>query len=623
MTSGRNFSNLVAGLLLAAMFFLLFFSSLNDSAIMDELAHIPAAYSYVALKDMRLNPEHPPLIKDLAALLLVALHSNFPTDTPYWRDDVNGQWAQGTAFLYESGNNPDKILFLARLPIMLLAILFGWLLFKWARSIYGSKIALFTTFLYALSPTFLAHSRYVTTDLAASFGFFIGIATFLRFLEKQTWKRLLVAGVAFGIAQLLKFSLFLLVPIFAALALLWVFLEISQSAEGRAFEISRAEKISSFFKKAAKLFGKLLIIGLIGLVIIWVVYLWHVWNYPQARQFHDAESILSSFGLRPVVNLDLWFIKHNITRPLGQYLLGLLMVIQRAGGGNMTYYLGEMSAAGWRSYFPVAYLLKETLAFHLLALIAIFLAICNIKNSWKKSADWRRLALLGWLKDNFALTASIFFISFYWLYSMKSPLNIGVRHILPTFPFIYLLVSREIISWLYRPRLEEPKTLRERLRTLYKNFIEPVPKLVLIAFIMLWLAASIIITFPFYLSYYNELVGTEFGYLYIVDSNYDWGQDLKRLGEVIERENIPKIYLDYFGGGSPRYYFREKFEPWSSSKGSPPPGSYFAISATLLQNATGKPVQDFQIKPEDTYSWLKNLSPTERAGTSIFIYKIP
>ncbi len=619
MTSGRNFSNLLAGLLLAAMFVLLFFSSLNDSAIMDELAHIPAAYSYVALKDMRLNPEHPPLIKDLSALPLLILRPNFPTDTSYWRDDVNGQWAQGAAFLYESGNNPDKILFFARLPIMLLAILFGWLLFKWVRSIYGSKIALLTIFLYALSPTFLAHSRYVTTDLAAAFGFFIGIAAFLRFLEKQTWRRLLVAGVAFGIAQLLKFSLFLLVPIFALLALLWVFLEVSQSAEERAFEISRAEKIKSFLKKAAKLFGKLLIIGLIGLVIIWIVYIWHVWNYPQARQFRDAEVILSSFGLRPVVNLDLWFIKHSVTRPLGQYLLGLLMVIQRAGGGNTTYYLGEVSAAGWPSYFPVAYLLKETLAFHLLALIAILLAIRNIKNS--KEKNW--MAVLGWLKDNFALTASIFFIAFYWLYSMKSPLNIGVRHILPTFPFIYLLVSREITSWLYRPRLEEPKTLRERLRTLYKNFIEPIPKLVLISFIMLWLAASIIITFPFYLSYYNELVGTEFGYRYIVDSNYDWGQDLKRLGEVMARENIPKIYLEYFGGGSPRYYFGEKFEPWSSSKGSPPTGSYFAISATLLQSAKGKPVQGFQMKPEDTYSWLKNPSPIERAGTSIFIYKIP
>ena len=145
--------------MLGLMFALLFVSAWNDSAIMDELAHLPAAYSYVKLKDMRLNPEHPPLIKDLAGLPLLFLNLKFPTDTPYWKDGVNGQWAQGAVFLYESGNDPDKILRLARLPVMLLAILFGWLLFLWVRSLYGSKVAFLTLFFYVLAPTFLAHSR--------------------------------------------------------------------------------------------------------------------------------------------------------------------------------------------------------------------------------------------------------------------------------------------------------------------------------------------------------------------------------------------------------------------------------------------------------------------------------
>jgi hypothetical protein len=141
------------------MFILMFFSSWNDSATMDELAHIPAGYSYLTQKDYRLNPEHPPLIKDLAAFPLLYLDLNFPADAKAWKDDVNGQWDMGRIFLYESGNNADKILRFSRLPIILLAIFFGWLLFKWARKNYGDKVGLLTLFFYSFSPTFLAHSR--------------------------------------------------------------------------------------------------------------------------------------------------------------------------------------------------------------------------------------------------------------------------------------------------------------------------------------------------------------------------------------------------------------------------------------------------------------------------------
>src|SRR3989344_3529578 len=184
MAINKN-ANYIAVGFLAIMFFLMLFSALGESAIMDELAHIPAGYSYLTEKDMRLNPEHPPLIKDSAALPLLFLNLNFPTDQKFWTEDINGQWTAGSVFLYESGNNPDKILFWSRLPLIILAIIFGYMLFLWARGLYGNKIGLLTLFFYALSPTFIAHSRYVTTDLAAAFGFFIGIVSFVKFLKNH------------------------------------------------------------------------------------------------------------------------------------------------------------------------------------------------------------------------------------------------------------------------------------------------------------------------------------------------------------------------------------------------------------------------------------------------------
>lgn len=615
--SGMIVNYIIAWVILGIMFLILFFSSLNDSATFDEIAHIGAGYTYLRYKDSRLNPEHPPLIKDLAALPLIFLSAsgriNFDvTSEPFWNaDDVHSrQWEAGRILLYESGNDPDQILFFSRLPVILLAILFGYLLYRWVRSIYGGSVALLVLFLYAFSPTFLAHSRYVTTDLAAAFGFFIGIASFTRFLEKQTRRRLIISGISLGIALLFKFSLFLLIPIYGVLALLWVFL------------CWREESDRGFFKLFASLLGKIALIGLIALGIIYVVYLYHVWNYPSEQEYEDAVFVMQNFGRRHWAQFDFRLLSNKLTRPLGQYGLGLLMVIQRAIGGNTTYYWGEVSASGWPSYFPVAYLLKETIAFHLLSLFALFIALRKIIRAKEKSLN----AVLGWTRDNFVLTASIIFVVFYWAYSIKSTLNIGVRHVLPTFPFIYLLVSRELARWLYRPSIENPKSIGEWLYSLYENFLAPIPKIILTALLLFFMILSVGLAFPFYLSYYNELVGMADGHFYIADSNYDWGQDLKRLRDLIRDEPTlagEKIYLDYFGGGSPRYYLGNQYEPWWSAKGPPPSGSYFAISLTVLRGSQGKPVKGIIIKPEDSYPWLRSLEPITRAGTSIFIYRIP
>src|SRR3989338_8431516 len=209
-------------LILATMAALMFGSVRNDSATMDELAHIPAGFGYVKELDYRLNPEHPPLVKVLSALSAnLAVRPYFPTDTKAWHDDINGQWDQGRIFLYESGNYADKILFWARLTVILLTLLLGWLFFSWVRSRFGPETALLALTLFSFSPTILAHSRYVTTDLGAAFGFFIGIAAFLAFLENPSWKNTVLAGIAFAAANLLKFSLVLLVPMYVIILIGW------------------------------------------------------------------------------------------------------------------------------------------------------------------------------------------------------------------------------------------------------------------------------------------------------------------------------------------------------------------------------------------------------------------
>ena len=682
-----NKSRFIAIAILATQFILMLASSWNDSAIMDEMAHIPAAYSYVSQMDYRLNPEHPPLIKDLAGLPLLFFRPNFPTDVKSWTKDNNGQWTQGAIFLYESGNNPDKIIFWSRIPIMLLSVFFGWLIFSFIRKRYNDKIALMTLAFFAFSPTVLAHSRFVTTDLAAAFGFFIGIIGLVMFLEKPTLKMAVITGILFGIAQLLKFSLILLIPIFLIIILIWFFVEKSYY-----------RGIIKFPFFILQILGKTILIFAVGGVVIYGVYAFHVINYPAVSsitgmawdgegvggktvgriwtkeeltgivrlpepqrtekinsvplsQMRDTIYILSSFAggpdpegfacdpksnadlkrrIRCLAEFTIWATDKPLFRPIAQFLLGIEMVMQRSAGGNNAYFLGEVSAGGWKYYFPVLYILKEPLALHILTLTALIFALWRVL---KGNKSYR--ALKDWIHENFFEFVSLFFIAFYWLYSMQSPLNIGVRHVLPTFPFIYFLVSKETYRWLSLQENASPETWWEWFWAIYKKYIASIPKYVFVYAMVLWLVIDTILAFPAYLSYFNEIAGTisspilsmnvntaiSNGYQFAVDSNYDWGQDLKLLKKDAEDHRVKKIALDYFGGGSPRYYLGDKFEPWWSAKGQP--HGYFAISATFLQGAHGKPVAGFTRKAEDSYEWLKPFRPIDRAGESIFIYKLP
>lgn len=603
--------NIPALFILLLMGFLMAGSVWNSSATMDELAHIPAGFGYVTQGDYRLNPEHPPLIKTISAVSgWFFAHPHFPTFTPYWQNDVNGQWAQGAVFLYESGNDADQIIFWSRLPLIILTILFGFFFFVWTKKQFNKKTAYLALLFFAFSPTILAHAPLVTTDVGAMAGFFLGILFFVRFLENPSWKNVILAGLIFGFVQLLKFSLILLIPLYGLLLIIWPLVQTHMPFSARGL---------SFLRLA----GKTSILGLVGFAFIWIAYIPLVWNYPQNRQFRDAEFLLSSHPVPALVELDKALLQNKITRPLGQYVLGVLMVTQRAGGGNNNYFLGNVSAGGSPLYFPLLYLVKESLPLHIFTLFALFLAA---KKVWRRSQKmlmekYGNVAAL-WIRNHFFEFSSMVFIGMYWLLSTTSPLNIGVRHVLPTFPFIYILVSKQISEWLHTYETQNPRSLFEAIRNLLSLYAKALPKYAGMGALVLWLALGAIASFPHFLAFYNELGrGARNGFTIAVDSNYDWGQDLKRLRDYVEKNKIEHIAVDYFGGGNPRYYLGDTYESWSSAKGAP--HGWFALSATFRQAAFGTPVKGFIRNREDSYEWLKEYEPVARAGYSIFIYKLP
>jgi hypothetical protein len=138
-------------------------------------------------------------------------------------------------------------------------------------------------------------------------------------------------------------------------------------------------------------------------------------------------------------------------------------------------------------------------------------------------------------------------------------------------------------------------------------------------------ALSAGLTTPQYLPYYNVLAGgSSQGWKYLVDSNIDWGQDLIRLREWLTRNNVPTVYLAYFGSADPRAYgisYRKVSLSMQTDESShdPQSGDTVAVSVTLLQG-----LHPGSRSEAELYRFLRTrLEPVGRAGASIFIYRIP
>ena len=347
-----------------------------------------------------------------------------------------------------------------------------------------------------------------------------------------------------------------------------------------------------------------ILINLIAFIfVIFPVYYFHIFNYPKERQIRDIAFNLENLKFPSFLKeFNLFLAKNDFLRPWAQYLLGLLMAVHRTGSGNTMFFLGEISTQGWPYYFPIVFLLKEPLPLHILIAFSFFYLILKVKRIWEKTGF---STIKKMLSLHFDLLAIVVFVVIYWLVSLNSKLNLGVRHLLPSFPFLYIIVSFAIVKMLKEPYLK------------FKIFF--------LSFLLLWQAVSLIKIYPYFLSYFNELIGgPKNGYLYTTDSNLDWGQDLKRLAQWLEKKKINKIYIDYFGGGDLDFYLKEKYLPWNGRddpRNLKKP-SFLAVSVNSLQSGRAIPGKNFD-QTTDFYYWLYRYEPAvAQIGYSIFVYFI-
>ena len=560
------------GVLLLAIPVLVLPVLLTKSMTADEYVHVPAGSLTLTTGSFRPNCEQPPLVKLLAAWPLrlwgVAAEKADPDDDEQVAEVYREFW-------YSSRLGLDRILLRARIPLVLISVGLGALVFLWARSLYGPWGGIISLTAYVFSPTILAHTGLVTTDLAGAAGFLLALRLFWGACRNPSQPRLLLLGASLGLGVLCKFSAILVIPalvIFAA----WSLLRTRMGSKVHELAIHRLFPWGGAGKKAT-LLALAVVVASAG-IVAWAGYGFEMAPLSRSASLPSNKKLAFAILASPVLSKVYYFAAEKAPLPMPSLIRGLDRVRKHNRHGHHAFFMGQRSREGWWTYFPVAFALKTSLP--LLGLLGLALATCWAGRSKEPGAE--SLLLIG---------AAVFF-----LFAMGSRINIGIRHVLPVYPILCLLVGR--------------------LATV--SFLRPRPMVILLGLILGGHAVEAIRTSPDYLAYFQPLTGgPSAGYRQLVDSNLDWGQDLMALGRDLERKGQKDIWLAYFGPVKPSRY-EISYRPL-------PPGEevqgMIAISATSLQlGVVGHGVRS---DVEDPFGWLRRHEPFDHVGHSILYYSIP
>ena len=560
----------IAGACLAVQVALSVHAMRGNSATFDEGAHLPAGYTHLALGDHRLNPEQPPLAKLLAAAPLLAVAPTVRETDVAWRSAR--QWEFGRRFLYR-WNDGRRLLFLGRLPMVTLAALLVLAIFVEARRRFGDVAGCAAAGLAALSPDVLAHGTLVTTDVPFALFFFIAAVAFARLLEEVRPGRLLAAGLATGAAFATKFSAPILVLVLAAIAI-----AAALRPEPLAWRVGRSRSLDGAARRLGVSLALLLVIGFVALAVVWAAYGFRHDLSPDAgvrtAQLALEEPASSSWSRALAAASGLGVLPED-------YVRGFRFVMAHSQGRS-TFLLGELSEHGFPHYFLVTFLLKTPVPLLLLTLVALV----RVRHLSRPDA------LFVWLP-----------VAIYAGLTFTRSLQIGHRHLLPIYPFLFVAAGEAVASLVASRR----------------RIAGRVAVLALAA----WSAGAALWIHPHHLAYFNELAGGPAnGWRLLVDSNLDWGQDLGRLGEWMRANGVARLKLSYFGSAEPAYHGVDA-EMLPGYMAPHPaqvtraiaPGDVVAVSVTNLQGVYVDPVD------RPLMAKLRALEPIGRVGWSIRVYR--
>ena len=486
----------------------------------DELAHVTGGFTYWEFNYYRLHSENGNLPQRLAALPWVAAGARMDTTDAAWTK--SNVWLIGRRFFFGSGNNTDFLLLLTRATMATLGVGLGLLIFAWSRRLWGDAGGLFSLGLYALCPNFLAHAPLATSDVAMTLVLLAASGAFwrqTRRLDLSSWA--LSAGLL-AVASVTKFSWVLLLPIGALMIVVRLF-----STEPLTLGLGRERALTTWRGKLAVLVPAAFAQGLVAWVAIWICF---GCRYSAAAPAMPAQT--EYFAPWAIVMPEQGFWHVFFSRAQGWHLLpdaylqGFAYVLFAAAERG-AFFNGEYSNTGWPGFFPYAFLVKTPLP----QLAAFALAGGLALAVWGRTG-WTHAWSDRVRRDLYRVAPLAILFAVYWAFSVTSHLNIGHRHILPTYPALFI-----VAGLLVRPGVSRWLTATA-------------------AALFVWNAVESVHVRPHYLAYFNPIAGgPENGWRHLVDSSLDWGQDLPGLAAWLRREARPheQVYLSYFGNGDSEY----------------------------------------------------------------------
>ena len=550
-------------LLLIVISLQLYFSVRRASQTWDEANHIFAGYRSWTDGDYGLNPEHPPLLKLLATVPLLSLQPKSPElEGRFFKEDA---FLGGKEFLYR--NDAGQILARTRTAAAILTLLAALVVFFATREMFGTGAAFVALMLLAFDPNLLAHGALITTDVGLACFMMLSVYMFYRFVKAPEALRLVATGASVGLVIAVKHTGLLVLPILFLLTVCEIILA------------SRRQRIA---RHALKLAGSLVLITLIGFAIVWSFYGFRYAARPNNLQLTPtlAEYVQ---GLKPY---EAWPISTAARFHLlpESYLYGLVDV-KLTANYYTSYVLGKVYAHGVWFYFPVAFLVKSTVGVLALTLITLFVI------ATRRLERAREIVFL------------VVPVIFYLIVAMTVGMNIGVRHILVVYVFLYVLIGGAVWALMQKSR----------------KWTWAIGVLLLVHVV------SSAAAFPNYIPYANELWGgSSQTNKYLTDSNSDWGQQLKSVKQYLDQRGVKECWFVYFAAGvaEPSYYgIPCKPLPtlntlWLNEQIDVPK----SIDGPVLISASNLSGLEFGPGSIDPYGQFKLLQPTAFIDRGVFVF---
>ena len=466
----------VAGvvLLLVVLGIQLVDGSRRNSITWDEGHHLYSGYETWKHGDFGLNPEVPPLVKNVAAVPLLAMHLMEPEQQG--RSFKEEAFFGGRDFIFQ--NDAETVLFRARMAASVFTFALALLIFVAARQMFSTTAAFIALGLFVFDPNVLAHGALISTDIGSACTLFGAVYAFYHWRLAPSWKRLLLVGFACGLCLVTKFTGILIVPIFAVLAWCeWAFP--NGLAPYGSLNWQRRGDVRRLMLIA------LPVIGAVAYGVLWAFYQFRYAARPEGLALNPSFAeyvprLHSHFSTQTILLLGSLHLFPE------SWLYGLADT-KITADSYTNYFFGHVYPHGNFLYFPVAFLIKSTIPFLILLVLGLLLIVFGLVHARREVLYLTFPPLL------------------YFLVAATSNMNIGARHLLPIYPFLYVLAAGAFGAMLHMNR-----------QWLWVAVV-----------LVVWQAADAFSMYPAYMAFGNGLWGGPSQvHLYLSDANVDWGQQL-------------------------------------------------------------------------------------------------